>query len=177
MNTMTNSSEPMTEDQLTARYLVYIDYIRHENELLNHRTTWFLAIETVIIAGAGYLLLSYFESIASHLYRQPDSPFPHVLEFMLAWGTLCCFGMIAARSAARSIKAALDAQDTLTDHWNALTSGEALVSKLPDLMGGKSQSAREDGGYFADRLVWAVSWFWGISIVCLVGLALTFLIR
>jgi hypothetical protein len=177
MNLMAGSNEPMTEAELTARYLIYIDYIRHENELLNYRTTWFLAIETVIIAGAGYLLLNYFESIAFHLYRQPDSPFPHVLEFMIAWGTLCCFGMIAARSAARSIKAALAAQETLTNHWIALTSGEALVSNLPDLMGGKSLSARDDGGYFAERLVRAVSWFWGLCIVCLIALALIFLIR
>lgn len=141
-------------------YGIYIDYIRHENELLNHRTTWFLAIETVLIAAAGYLLLTYFESVVSHVAGDADESLAHIAEFFLAGIVLCAFGLITAQGAGRSIKAALDAQDSLVDHWNRLKLPKAEVNRLPDLMGGKSLKAKLDGGHLADLLVKAAKAFW-----------------
>lgn len=159
-----------------ALYQVYADYVRHENDLLNHRTTWFVAIETVLVAGAAYLLLRYFESAIALVLGRPDEKLPHIIEFIIAGLALCGFGLVAALAARRSIKAAIASQCALDATWRRLIAdGLRGADNLPDLMGGKCAEPA-DGQHFADRLVDTILFFWKMCLVALIALLLVLLL-
>ena len=149
-----------------AIYGVYIDYIRHENDLLNHRTTWFIAIESLLVAGAAYLLLRYFESAIALVSGHPDETLPHIIEFVIAGAMLCAFGIATARAASRSINGAIASQCQLDVKWRELAKHLAGAKMLPDMMGGKC-TPPQDGQHFAGRLVFTMLVFWWLASAAL----------
>lgn len=162
-------SDKIPPPEILQLYQNYIDYVRHENDLLNHRTTWFVAIESLLIAGAGYLLLEYFESAIALVQGEPDEKLPHIIEFLLAGSVLNIFGLTVGLAARRSIRAAIASQCKLDDEWRALSVNLDPQSVLPDMMGGKCTPPK-DGQHFADRLVFLVLIFWTACAAALLAL-------
>ena len=158
-------------NQSHAIYKIYIDYIRHENDLMHQRTTWFLAIQSLLFASFGYLILTYFESSASYIFLSPDVPVPKIVELYIESLTICTFGMVSTKSAEKSIKAARLAQNSLVDKWelirNSTLHQDTLADTFPRLMGGNSKDAEDDGGHFAESIVGISKLTWHISFLCL----------
>lgn len=152
-----------TDDRVVEMYRLYIDYVRHENDLLHQRVTWFTTMQAALILVACYLMQRYFDSVwiaakAAAAFDPKQQGL--LLQLTLFWSFTCGLGVLSAWTARTSITAALEAQDCLCDRWAArfLTVSERIG--LPPLMGGGSPRARSNGGSFAKNLptVLGVCW-------------------
>lgn len=137
-----------SERESIAMYQVFIDYVRHENDLINHRTTWFLAIQGLTSAGAGFLL-NGSASIYVHSLLAPNLALNMgAAKFLLMWLLVAMAGILSAAAARRSIDAALHALDTLDAHWCAHAHPD-IAAHFPAMMGGMTTPKSNFGGSFA----------------------------
>ncbi len=147
----------LTDDEFLDMYRIYIDYIRHENDLLNQRTTWFMTAQAALILVASYLLQKYLEVFGGFFKDKSFSDLNYELKNMvvllvLFWAVVCLLGIVTAASASRSIKAAVKAQQCLEERWAEKFLVRADELGLPRLMGGGDREAGGKGGYFAEKL-------------------------
>lgn len=153
------SGERVTTASILEMYGIYISYIRHENELLHHRTTWFLAIQTALGAAIGFVFRKYFQISAAYALSPDMVPPLAVIEAAAMWLACCFFGGFTSWNAYVSIKAAQKAQDKIEWLWETSFT-EQERAEFPDMMGGKSSHKAKNGGRLARMLSAVITGFW-----------------
>lgn len=140
--------EKWSREETFSNFPIFIEYIRHENDLLNHRTTWFVAVQAALAAGIGFLFYNKAIDVASTMagcFIKFNWSAAHILSM---WSLICLIGIATSSAARRSVDAALYAQDTLDLLWRHHANPQ-IAAMLPDMMGGKGSYASESGGSFA----------------------------
>lgn len=154
--------------KVDALYRAHIDYVRHENELMHQRTTWFLAIQSVLLAGFGYLVLNYFESTALAVQGRPDEGIIKISEFLVEWFFIAIFGSASAFSASLSIGAADTAQQAIVRNWQRVKTecacSEPALEYYPGLLGGGDGRAGRLGGLLATSIAHVTLLFWLVAL-------------
>lgn len=179
---MTDNDIPGIPPEIRSLYEVYIEYTRHENELINHRTTWFLATQSLLIAGAGYLILEYSARTYRYVSGPPGSKLEHIPEFLVAWAIICAFGCATGFAGKRSIEAAIKSQTSLNKKWTGLNEkwaglrGNDYSANLPGLQGGGDDKVAKLGGQFASWLTNVVLIFWGLCIAAFLAVIVAIVI-
>lgn len=110
-------SEASKEPDFLDIYDRYVASVRHENDLLNHRITWFLAIESLLFAAAGLLFRGSFETIGNFVLNPNPCWTMEIAEVAILWMLCCVAGLLIAVSAKRSIGAAIHAHVSLERRW------------------------------------------------------------
>lgn len=102
-------------------YQVTRDQIRHENELVNHRLGWFLAVE-------GFLLAGFLNALALYSTLRPV---PHAWIF-LTFGLLAIggLGVVISVTTKRTIGWAYAQSNHAAEWWNKREGG-ALAANFP----------------------------------------------
>jgi hypothetical protein len=162
------------EDAIAHHRRLY-EYVCKENDLLNHRTTWFLAIQTAVIFGFSVTLRSHSEVLYDILIEGTEiaafvNNRAEVTEALVFWLLCCALGWLSANGAGRSIRAGIIAQQTLSRFWDHNYAEHFEALGLPRLMGGYSSQADREGAHFADSLAKTMWWGWGGLTVLLIVL-------
>ena len=145
--TFADRGRPKAEEPSTVQlHQLYRDYIKHEDDLINQRTTWFIQLHSFLIAAYG---VAFVAIVSSFNFTNVD---PLVADCSRALGALflfaiTCVGMSSALSASRSVAAASHAIDTLARTGNALIGGRPDGHLFPRLTWGGA-----DPGEYADGL-------------------------
>jgi len=163
-------------DAIRSLHKLLYDYVCKENDLLNHRTTWFLAIQSGAILGISYLFRENFQVFYDVLLARtvsPGSAGAQLVPSVALWFLCCALGWLTARAARKSIKAGIIAQLTLSKFWNKYYPDETDRLGLPRLMGGFSPEADRAGAHFADTLTRTMFFGWmGLALAMAVPLAI-----
>ena len=168
----------LTDEYFFKMYQIYIEYVRHENDLMNQRTTWSMTVQGGLLVILVYLLQKFFDinpalaDSAAPLRDEHRQLFN--LLIVVFWIIVCGLGLAVSSFSQRSINAAIAAQRELNLIWkvNFLERAEAL--KFPRLMGGGSVLADDHGGLLARSLppilvgVWII--FFLFAVLGLVSL-------
>lgn len=172
----------LSEDQFLSMFKVYIEYTRHENELIHHRTTWLVTTQGGFILILAFLIQKYFEVVINLLkiVPNPENASQLVINsdqratlslFIVFWIIICIVGFATSLSARRSIDAAIRAQTSIREKWDRLFLARADLVGLPHLMGGGSEIADKNGAHFARRLPQILLTVWIIFLILAVLLA------
>lgn len=168
-------------DQLRL-FELYRDYIKHEDELINHRVGWFIQLHSFLIASYGII----FAALVTTFSAQGAPAFGGVAIQVLAAALLvgiALIGLESAGAAEGSIAAAHDAITSLNQSWKAQVARWGEGCSLPDIIRGarrldsKEQAARRsdaDGSELHRKLPLALQRLWKVSFAvpgAFVGLA------
>ena len=164
-------------------YNVYRDYIKHEDNLINYRTTWLITIQSFLLATFGFTYQKYYELAFATPQPIGNGLLLKKIAFLcfLAW--LAATGISVSVVSYYSIKAASDALDNLRSRWleilhsnmaatlidNPREPGKKIHPLLPGLTGGGLEASHTNGATFAGRLPKVFGALW-----CLVVLAVIF---
>lgn len=147
--TVSSPTAPAKIDELSL-YSIYLDYIRHENELINHRNTWFLAAQGFLLAGAGFVLQKGFVAVAETWGTPTLTGIFDAIKYLVMWFICCWSGIITSQQALRSISGARRSQEEIEMLWLAVSS-QPVRAVLPDLRGGKNAPATNAKGHGIGR--------------------------
>lgn len=125
-------------EKLQILYDIYRDYMKHEDDLLNQRSTWHLLIQGFLFATLGVI------GEWQVAQRGPD---PLYTERGFLVYVLAIVGVVIAYAAFVSIKAANDAIDSLEARWLLITGAYERQTKylLPAIAGGGNPDAKTRG--------------------------------
>jgi hypothetical protein len=120
-------------DNLVAHYQIFRDYLKHEDELINHRSTWHHTIQGLLFTALGVTL--------SRL--DPASPRQVVAVQKALIVLLPVLGMSISLAAFLSIYAATKALDELRELWKRVIKvyGEEPWPTLPGITGAGNKHA------------------------------------
>lgn len=123
--------------KLTALYKLYRDYMKHEDDLLNQRTTWHLLIQGFLFTTLGVIGEWQNPHGEDRLY---------LLRGFLVY-ILVLAGLVIAVAASISVNAANDAIEALYKKWQRVLITYQRESKnlLPEIAGGGDATARDSG--------------------------------
>jgi hypothetical protein len=138
---------------LRRHYAIYRDYIKHEDDLLNQRSTWHLLIQGFLFATLGVVgEWTFAKDAPNYLATQREN-----LIYVLAG-----VGISVAAAAFLSILAANNAIDQLQKDWDTIRSKFNIedAALLPEIAGGGHPTAKSHGKLPAVciTVVVAVSW-------------------
>ncbi len=167
---------------LLERYKLFRSYLEHEDNLVNHRTTWFIQLHSFLIASYGLIFSSL---VTIKLDRSIENVAASYFLAGLAAAVLVAItiiGLISAKTTQKSVIAAVKAIRELENDWDALLLGVAgpqfarghkLYPSLPGLSGGGRKKSWRDGKSLAVRLPATLSYLWIVAIFLpLVALAI-----
>jgi hypothetical protein len=142
-------------DEMKSLYEIYRSYMTHEDDLINHRSTWHLLIQGFLFATFG--VLGEWQSEGKRwLFHSHKNQ----LVFILA---IC--GFLIAIAALCSIIAANIALTSIRKKWRWIICGNAQVSLFfPDIAGGGSFWARGLGMTPAVCIPCIVAGAWGFIL-------------
>ncbi len=121
-------------NRLKVLYDIYRDYMKHEDDLLNQRSTWHLLIQGFLFATLG--VLGEWQTATLHFEREN-------LVYVLAG-----VGVAISLSVGISTEAANDAIEALCNRWTERIHQEfepEVLSLLPALAGGGHKNAKARG--------------------------------
>lgn len=128
-------------DYVYKMYSIYIDYIRHENELISQRSGRFVTLQSVLIASLGISIR--YENSAPQTHDAFSIHFLQLNWLFVAFSIIVSvIGLSSSWTAFTAIKAAKDAQNRTNDSWRSpRPSGRSLYDlarefHFPELMGG-----------------------------------------
>lgn len=158
---------------LLERYKLFRSYLEHEDNLVNHRTTWFIQLHSFLIASYGLI----FSSLVSiKLNPNIENLGASYLLSGLASAVLVAItviGLISAKTTRKSVIAAIKAIRELENDWDTLLQdvakmqfarGHKLYPSLPGLSGGGRRKSWQDGKRLASRLPDTLSYLWIVAI-------------
>jgi hypothetical protein len=132
------STPPCLPPGLKRHYEIFRDYIKHEDDLINQRSTWHLLIQGFLFATLGVLGQWQFHN---------DSPDQWYMERHRLVIVISLMGMLIAAFAERSILAANWAATKVRSSWDEQVRNNYGTSwmLLPDLAGGGDARAIQGG--------------------------------
>ena len=136
---------PVTNEEV---YKIHRDYLEHEDELVHHRTTALITIQSFLIATFGFTYQKKYE-IAEKLFSQDKSLTPAALgsitdEYNGFLFILAIVGAATSYIAWRSILAATYAIKALESNWLQFCEHNP-PEHLPGLTGGGIKKSTGDG--------------------------------
>lgn len=124
---------PIYNEELVAHYRIFRDYLQHEDDLINHRSTWHHTIQGLLFTALGVTL--------AKLDPTADRQAAAVQKALIV--LLPVLGMSISLAAFLSIRAATQALDELRNQWRGLIEvyGDEAWPTLPGLTGAGNQWA------------------------------------
>lgn len=155
---------PKTCLTVEQHYKIYRDYLEHEDDLLNHRSTWHITAQGFFFTALGVLL-----------QWKPDKDTVDSLQFIrgfVLW-MLPFLGMIVAGAAFSSITAAHAALNRLSDDWDLkIRPSYGLPHPiLPELAGAGEKYARRYGKFPAIAIPIVMGVAWALILLALMCIA------
>jgi hypothetical protein len=154
-------------------YEIFRDYIKHEDNLVNFRTTWNITVQSFLIATFGFTFQKMQEVIERYTASQRHEDIAKagtllhesIVQFCLVMILLSAIGFVISVSTLTSVRAAKIAQRNIsTDVWPKvlveLNKRNSIVKSFPLLLGGGSQKADETGHAPGVILPWLFMGFW-----------------
>jgi hypothetical protein len=140
---------------LEKLYELYRDYIKHEDDLINHRSTWHVLIQGFLFATLGYMGQWQGGSNAPdswHIERQ------HLVLILASVGVI--IGLLAFRSTRAAVRASKKICETWNDNIENVDVYKEALKLLPGLAGGGDITAVKMGKQPAIwiPIVIAVAW-------------------
>jgi hypothetical protein len=167
-------------DELIIIYKIFRSYEEHENALINHRTSWLVTVQSVLLATFGFSFQKHLEIVQKIADMAPlarDTLSGSLYQFKIFLAALPVIGIVTCFGSYMSIRAARDAQSELRKQYNSEYRGAISDSlKLPPIAGGSSKSAEDHGSSFAYFLpvffflLWAIVLF-GVLLAVRVQIA------
>lgn len=153
--------------QIVDLYRLYRSQEEHENDLINHRTTWLVTIQSVLIATFGFSFQKFYEIAKSSNALVQESI---TLRYEVFLMVLCVIGLSSCIFAYLSVKAGSDAQIKVRKEWSLLRLKMPDVG-LPPLAGGGhdlNDPDRMKGNIFSRAIVFIFSILWILIILAVV---------
>jgi hypothetical protein len=147
-------------EELSGLYDRYRDYMKHEDDLINQRSSWHLLLQGFLFATFG---------VMGEWQAGDDKGFLHPQRFLILYG-LVVMGFLISIFASFSILAANTAINRLQKQWDdlprKLNIPESFCQLLPGLAGGGSNSARLWGKSpaIAIPFIVALAWLWVLGV-------------
>jgi hypothetical protein len=170
--TTTRSHDQLDDADMFLMYKAYIEYMRHENDLVHQRTTWLVTLQAGLVVVLSYLTQKYFDFFIAVVKKSPTDFLTlsdlHLSStaFLVFWAIVCIVGIVSSIFAWISIKAAVRAQYQVNERWKCKFQTRAQWMGFPDLSGGGSDRASHDGWAFATFLPFFLVIMW-ILFLCL----------
>ena len=157
-------------------YELYREYIRHQYDLLNHRTTWFIGFNAFLFGTYGLTVQKKFEVVSNHLADFCNITFLFNLfgleSFALILGVFGVYlGMVSfglLRAAARPIdELAVRFNEIMeiiskTFYSSSRATPSVAVTALPLIIGGLRQANRVSGPKNTLRLAIGIAVTWAL---------------
>jgi hypothetical protein len=161
------ASRDCSDEHANNVYRAYRDYIVHEDDLVNQRTTWSITIQAFVIAIFGLTYQKKMESIVS-FYGLDDKTTNYTLEllnklviqfdqFLLI---IAIFGLVVASISGAAVYAAQRAIRFVSLKWTSECSGKQVFSQFPSLTGGGNAFSTRLGHVFPLVLPLFLVGFW-----------------
>jgi hypothetical protein len=118
-------------ERIEEIYLIYRDYIKHEDDLINQRITWLIGIQSFLIASFGFSYQKKFDVISGALLKNPLckditlKALKSTLEnYNLFLESFCVIGFMTSLVALISVHAANISLRNLRTQWTEGTTGQ-----------------------------------------------------
>jgi hypothetical protein len=153
-------------------FIIFRDYVKHEDMLINQRMTWMITIQSFLIATFGFSYQKKLE-IISKIFTEPKSLEHRLSEFMLTIQMynaflviICIVGIRMSRITFLITDAANHSIGGLEKKWEA-TSKLYETDHLPKLTGGDGDyvKAKESGKKLSRFLTRFFIGFWVVIII------------
>lgn len=163
---------PDEHEHANNLYTAHRDYIVHEDDLVNQRTTWAITIESFVIAIFGLAYQKKMEGLLAFFGLDEDKKsfsvevmktFDHVFDQFLIM--IAVFGLIVAMISGVAVYAAQRAIKVLGEHWEAECSTTPLCGRFPPLTGGGNKLSTRLGHTFPLILPIFFVAFWLFTII------------
>jgi hypothetical protein len=154
----------------TARFSLYRNYIQHEDHLINHRISWFITVQSFLIAAFAVTMLAKYTFYAPILGASIEHgrPYSHSLltpyQLAVFQMALVSVGFITSVISFISVEAAHRSIRYLTRHWAGNAENQGCQSRFPGLTNARHGSSDRDGWAFARYLPLFFGLFWLCAI-------------
>lgn len=193
-NTMKIDDEANYSKRGEELFSLYRDYLKHEDNLINQRTTWLITIQSFLIATFGFsyqnrftgLITIYSGYLEKNGYPTLSSSSigtipPEILEnitrqypeigikisnYNNLLYALSIIGLITSVIAFFSVSAAVNATVAIRKKWYAISSfsRRIIANQLPDISGGGSRHAHLFGKVMSLSLPIFFIVFWSVIV-------------
>lgn len=148
-------------EQLDKLFILYRDYLKHEDVLINYRTTWLVSVQSFLIATFGFSYQKKFEVLAQAIEKSAVAKLEisiYLYDFFMV--LLIVIGVFTSVAAMRSVSAAVLAINELKEKWEAIIKYYPPLYHLPNITGGGNTTASAIGAGLALRLPrgFLISW-------------------
>jgi hypothetical protein len=176
-------------DEFLKLYKAFRDYCEHENDLINHRTTWLITVQSVLAATFVFSTQKYLETGQKLHEMAIDASIKGVdartealnklieqinNRYFLFGIIISVLGFISSIGAWFGINAARKAQKAVYALWDKRHKDDTFASHLPYICGGGDETAERWGSWFAEYLPLFFAALWIVAIlVVMLGVKLT----
>jgi hypothetical protein len=163
------------DKRIEELYLLYRDYIKHENVLINYRTTWLITIQAFLITTFGFSYQKRFEVISSIIRDENNKiidiqgNLPILQDTLHQYGLFIIFlsviGIATSFFAFLSINAAIRSIKAVRDKWHHISGyissiNYTIIGHLPTITGGGDKFAYQNGKKISQFLPIFFILFW-----------------
>jgi transcriptional regulator with XRE-family HTH domain len=158
-NREVNAKMPQSSHEITheitkvEHFKIFRDYIKREDDLIDHRVSWNSTIQ-------GFLFAAYGLSLQKPLDVKPSSGDPHNLGILVRF--IPWFGIALSGLVLIAVLGAVLAHMRLRKDWHKVNPCYPLKPYLPDIAAGGSNAARRLGlvAPLAIPILFVVAWLW-----------------
>jgi hypothetical protein len=153
-------------------FIIFRDYVKHEDMLINQRMTWMITIQSFLIATFGFSYQKKIEIISKVFTDDNLSP-QNIVGLMRVIQTfnvflliICGIGIVMSMITSSLLEAARLAISGLEKKWNE-TSKLHETEQLPKLTGGShdDMKAKQSGEKLSKRITLFFIGFWASLIL------------
>lgn len=160
------SLKPEEPSRAEALYGLVRDYMKHEDKLVQDRTSWLVTVQSFLLTTFGLSVQKRLEVLAAHPKASPDE-LRHYGWFLFM---LMVVGLATSLVSLISIRAAVKAGEALERWWAGMLCDHSWLKYLPPVMGGGDAWARHNGvklQLYLPRMflvLWSVVIFYALCI-------------
>lgn len=167
---MANESSLEAERYLSV-YRQYREYVEHEDDLINHRTTWMITVQSFLWATYGFSYQKKYEILARLKETKIDittlgSAPAEYNGFMLL---LSVVGLFTALVCYLSVRAAADSIESLRARWDMHPMKKFSDEMLPAITGGGNPWASWFGILISKLMPVLFAVLWALSILVILS--------
>lgn len=171
---MSEANEPreLTRDENYERvFALFRKYITHEDQLINHRTTWLITMQSFLWATFGFSYQVKFGLFVKLTEAKIDPALVSAASdqyngFLLV---LAIVGFFTAVVCYLSVNAATNAIDALRQKWDASPYKRSSNAYLPEITGGGHYTAPWFGTVVSKALPVLLSFLWFLTIAVILS--------
>lgn len=140
----------MPGDKFIKIYDVFRKYVEHEDNLINHRTNWFVIIQSVLIATFGYSLQMYYQVMEKFFGNPNHKNYEYFFNninsrYFLSLVFFCIIGVVTSIFALLSINAARLSLISIKEKWDLKHATKSDADELPIIVGGGNKNSHKFG--------------------------------